>query len=192
MASLKFLIMIVLLVAPALAIAHSGPALDSHGCHYDRVRGNYHCHTGQLNGLVFKSKGEMLKAVASGDLPEAEQKKGFISRVLSGDDADSNQSPSNNEQQEHENGDSDGFFSRMSDKVAGVFGKKKNPEPSPAGPDADSVASPEGTSVEQPQGLMPEKRTIEDRLKILKGLSEMGLITQQEYDKRRAEILQEL
>jgi hypothetical protein len=51
---------------PAAAAAHSSGQLDSHGCHDDRRRGQYHCHIGEYRGLTFNSKGDFNEQVRAG------------------------------------------------------------------------------------------------------------------------------
>lgn len=52
-----------LVAFPAIALAHDGE-LDKLGCHHDRKAGSwYHCHRGPLEGRVFLSKEEALKAL---------------------------------------------------------------------------------------------------------------------------------
>jgi hypothetical protein len=36
------------------ALSHGGP-LDSQGCHFDNLAGEYHCHRGPLSGQYFRS-----------------------------------------------------------------------------------------------------------------------------------------
>jgi len=62
---MKFLIIVLILIFPATAIAHSG-ALDRYGCHYDISIHNYHCHKGILSGLVFDNREKMLYAMQDG------------------------------------------------------------------------------------------------------------------------------
>lgn len=40
---MKKILVIALLLASGLALAHSG-GTDSNGCHHDRKTGGYHCH----------------------------------------------------------------------------------------------------------------------------------------------------
>ena len=79
------------------ADAHGGPPLDNDGCHADRVRGNYHCDSGELRGRVFRSRGHLKDSLESGDLPEADVDdgvSGFVSDLLSlGDEAEKAASP---------------------------------------------------------------------------------------------------
>lgn len=61
------------------ALAHMAGALDHYGCHADRRKGGYHCHSGRMNGEQFASKSAMLKALKSGaavqDDPAPEEKR---------------------------------------------------------------------------------------------------------------------
>ncbi|MFT4571377.1 MAG: hypothetical protein ACI8TX_002485 [Hyphomicrobiaceae bacterium] len=141
------------LLLPALAMAHGGPPLDGHGCHADRVRGQYHCHLRELKGRVFKSRGAMLEAIESGDLPSPTQKSAF-----------------------------EGLFGGGDSKATA-----ETAEPTQTEDTANQAVGAVPATPSQPQA-----RTIEDRLRILQGLHEMGLITETEHDRRRAEILQEL
>lgn len=160
--TLAWIVLAALLSPAGIASAHSGPRLDTDGCHYDRPRGDYHCHKGDLRGRVFRSRGEMQEARANDQLPEPTQ-TGFIERVFG-------PSPSN----------------------------KDTPAPAPAAPvapAASETASPAAPAVvpTAPAAQAPPgERTIEERLRVLKGLREMDLITQQEYDERRVEILKDL
>lgn len=53
------------LLAPSVLFAHGG-GTDSLGCHNDRQRGGYHCHSGPLAGRAFNSKEEAMRALESG------------------------------------------------------------------------------------------------------------------------------
>ena len=46
----------------SVALGHGGRT-DSLGCHNDRQRGGYHCHSGPLAGQSFSSKEEALRAL---------------------------------------------------------------------------------------------------------------------------------
>lgn len=155
---------IILLLASS-ALAHSGPKLDEHGCHSDRVRGNVHCHRGELDGMTFDSRGAMLEAVASGKLPEPKKKENFLDRMvgaLGGDD----------------------------EEPAAEAATEQPAAQAPLAP-VDVPAQPAPTAAATPGPTAPE-RTIEERLKKLKGLYDLQLITKAEYDTRRTEILSEL
>jgi len=51
--------MVMLLFARVL-YPHGG-GLDAYGCHHDRKRGGYHCHSGPFAGQSFSSQQEMLQ-----------------------------------------------------------------------------------------------------------------------------------
>jgi hypothetical protein len=153
---------LLLLAISAPASAHTGATLDMHGCHPDRVRGEYHCHTGPLAGHSFRSQGEMLRVLDSGEIPEKEDKE-----------------PS--------------WFQRM------WPGSKKKSEEAAAGAaetstDAQAGAAVAGTTgaPPAPAAPTPPPSDVEERLRILKGLYNMELITEEEYATRRREILEDL
>jgi len=50
------------MVFSSQALGHGGRT-DSLGCHHDRQRGGYHCHSGPLAGQSFSSKEEALRAL---------------------------------------------------------------------------------------------------------------------------------
>ena len=50
------------LLFSSVALGHGGRT-DSLGCHHDRQRGGYHCHSGPLAGQSFSSKEEALRAL---------------------------------------------------------------------------------------------------------------------------------
>ncbi len=54
------------LVFSSQVLGHGG-GLDSLGCHHDRQRGGYHCHSGPLAGQSFSSKEEALRALEGSD-----------------------------------------------------------------------------------------------------------------------------
>jgi len=60
MTKLSRLLLALCAAAPLAALAHNGK-LDKHGCHKDRNKGGYHCHSGALKGESFASDMEMLK-----------------------------------------------------------------------------------------------------------------------------------
>lgn len=157
------------LCLPAGASAHTGATLDMHGCHPDRVRGQYHCHTGKLAGHSFSSRGEMLSVLESGEVPEVEDKEpSWFSRMLGrgGDDAEESAGTAA--------GDAGAAETAAATPPAAAGGAQ------PAAPSAPGVAAAASTS------------DIEERLRILKGLYNMQLITEDEYAQRRREILAEL
>lgn len=60
-------IILILTLLPGISLAHRGGQIKSgplKGCHHDRKRGNFHCHTkSTLSGRSFKTKSEALKAL---------------------------------------------------------------------------------------------------------------------------------
>ena len=50
----------------SVALGHGG-GTDSLGCHHDRPRGGYHCHTGPLAGQSFSTKEEALRVLEGND-----------------------------------------------------------------------------------------------------------------------------
>jgi len=54
------------LLLPCLSHAHNVGPLDSRGCHDDRRRGTYHCHTGEYAGLTFNSVADLERQVRAG------------------------------------------------------------------------------------------------------------------------------
>ncbi len=52
------------LLFSSVALGHGGRT-DSLGCHNDRQRGGYHCHSGALAGQSFSSKDAALRAMSS-------------------------------------------------------------------------------------------------------------------------------
>jgi hypothetical protein len=178
-----------LLIVPELARAHSAGPLDVYGCHPDRRKGGYHCHTGKYAGVSFSSKAEMLekrKAGVTGDQLRAEQ---AAARKAAGK--------------------SDGFWPSW----VPFLGKKKSKESEePTTASAGSEAEAAAATVNQPAGkrsadaasggdaapprvvegtgrkpIVPQG--IEERLAVLKGLHDKGLITDAEYADKKAEIL---
>ncbi|MFP6600319.1 MAG: SHOCT domain-containing protein [Deltaproteobacteria bacterium] len=55
-----------LLLACPTASGHMAGSTDHYGCHADRRKGGYHCHSGRMNGQNFRSKGAMLDVLESG------------------------------------------------------------------------------------------------------------------------------
>jgi len=75
MSVLRFMVFIGCLASPLLAEAHSAGKLDKHGCHKDRQKGGYHCHSGALKGQNFTSEMEMLKALHTQERAEEAKRK---------------------------------------------------------------------------------------------------------------------
>jgi len=137
------------LLAPDLARAHSAGPLDGYGCHEDRRRREYHCHTGEYRTLKFKSKATMLdykRRGVSGHEIRVERDGPESVYPVSPDDAGWKKWVP--------------FRRRLSSNVAR----------------ADIIV---------PRG-------IQERLRVLKELHDQGLITGDEYEAKRKDILGEL
>jgi hypothetical protein len=137
------------LLAPAAAWSHSAGKLDSYGCHDDRRRGGYHCHTGDMTGLKFSSKAAMLKERESAE-SVAEMRK------------------AHGEGTTVENDEEGGWRSWI------------------------PFAGSKSESKEVTSGEVIVPRGIEERLRVLKNLHGKHLITDEEYEAKRKEILGEL
>lgn len=78
--------------------------------------------------------------------------------------------------------DKEGFFSRL-----WPFGKHHEQQAAPAadgsGDGATTTATPE---------VSEKQRQLEEKLKVLQGLYEMGLITRDEYEQRRKAVLEQI
>ncbi len=151
-----------LLSLPTAALAHTGGALDHYGCHADRREGNYHCHQGNLKGYSFPSHDAMIEAVRTGHLPEKPPEK-------------------------------EGFFSKY-----WPFGSKKDNDAQAVAPASAQAAAPQESEA-QAATPAPARdpgsnngRPVEERLRILSGLRDMGLITNEEYEARRKAILEQI
>ena len=60
----RLLAITIVLLFSSQVFGHSGRT-DSLGCHHDRQRGGYHCHSGPLAGQSFSSKEEAQAALAA-------------------------------------------------------------------------------------------------------------------------------
>ncbi|TFH24376.1 MAG: SHOCT domain-containing protein [Myxococcales bacterium] len=139
---------------PTLVAAHTAGSQDRYGCHDDRNKGGYHCHTGDYSGLKFGSKREMINAREEG-------LTALDIRKARGEDVSEETSLSNAANAES------GWrrwvpFARRSEQQGVGNGE-----------------------VIIPRGL-------EQRLAVVKDLHEKGLITDEEYDTKRREILGDL
>lgn len=67
---------------PALALAHTGGALDAEGCHVDHRNETYHCHRGEAGGYTFADRAAMQEAVRTGKFPDKTvEEEGFFSKL---------------------------------------------------------------------------------------------------------------
>lgn len=83
----------------------------------------------------------------------------------------------------------EGFFAKL-----WPFGGDKNEESAASSEPAAAENAPaaDGTAAPAAASATPTGRSFEERLRILSGLRDMGLISQQEYDTRRKAILEQL
>ena len=59
----KFILATIAILAfSSFAFAHPG-GRDAYGGHYDKEKGNYHVHSGPLEGRTYKNQENMLKAL---------------------------------------------------------------------------------------------------------------------------------
>lgn len=170
---------------PVLAAAHTGGALDAEGCHADHRKGSYHCHRGEAAGYTFPNRAAMEEAVRTGNYPEKSvDEEGFFQKLWPWG--------SKHEQQEAapeaDKGSADA-------PVAAPAAGASAPAPRTDTPAADSAAAPASASppsagaATAPAGPQNE---YERRLKVLQGLYEMGLISREEYEAKRKEVLGQL
>ncbi|MCA1807064.1 MAG: SHOCT domain-containing protein [Actinobacteria bacterium] len=130
---------------PAIALAHTGGALDADGCHTDHRNSTYHCHRGEAGGYTFADRAAMQDAVRTGKFPDKTVEK-------------------------------EGFFSKLW----------------PFGKDEEEEAGGEGSTPAAGAAVPGSQRDAEQRLKTLQGLYEMGLLSREEYEAKRKEVLGQL
>ena len=139
---------------PALATAHTAGPQDRYGCHDNRNKGGYHCHTGDYAGIKFGSKREMINA----------REEGLTSidiRKARGEDVSD------------ETGLSNAAESESGWRRWVPFARRS-----------------ESQGVGNGEVIIP--RGLEQRLAVVKDLHEKGLITDEEYEAKRREILGDL
>lgn len=173
----------VLLGTPWLAIAHTGGALDVQGCHADHRDDTYHCHRGEAAGYTFPNKAAMLEAVRTGDFPDKTvEAEGFFSKLW----------PFGNKHEQDDGKDAAPGVLADDAGVATDSGAVAGPAPE----NGESPGLETGSTVsETPSAAVPRTPEQEDaaqRLKVARGLYEMGLITKEEYEAKRQAILAEL
>ncbi|HYC57674.1 MAG TPA: SHOCT domain-containing protein [Candidatus Binatia bacterium] len=203
---------LLLLAGAGPVLAHTGGSLDSHGCHDDRRKGDFHCHHGELRGHSFTSRKAMLEAVESGNLPPRPERRSFFSRWLPGRDQDepqetearaaepSRQAPRDDAAQQTSEPPSAG-----DEDATAVAAPENAPTARPGPPPAAAQhprpgvvrpapsAAPRASSTVSP--ALPERRrerSFEERLETLQRLLDEGLITREEYQERRRAILDEI
>lgn len=176
---------------PLVASAHTGGALDAEGCHADHRKGTYHCHRGDAAGYTFPNRPAMQEAVRTGKFPEKSvEAEGFFEKLW----------PWGSKHQQQEaappaaTGSSDVRSASPAPPAEGAAAPATGSAPvgSPAvgAPPAASPAAPAASGA--PQGPAGAQNEYERRLKVLQGLYEMGLITREEYEAKRKEVLGQL
>ena len=182
-------VMALVCLAPDHADAHAAGAIDPYGCHSDhRKTGDYHCHRGRYSGIEFSSKADMLEKKKAGVTAE---------ELRSGEHAAGEATAGGEKKQESEWSLLPRFGDDDNDD-ASADGEKKQKSKwnllSRFGNDDDdasdqpsmhaSNAGNGGTAI-VPKGL-------EQRLRTLKSLHAEGLITDEEYERKKLEILGDL
>jgi len=153
------------------ASAHTGGPLDADGCHADHRTGTYHCHRGAAAGYTFPNREAMLEAVRTGKFPEKSvEAEGFFSRLWPWG-------------KKHEQAPTE---APATTRIPGAAAGSPDAAASAAEP-----ATPSGASTAS--GTASDKeRDVSDKLKVLQGLYEMGLISKDEYEGRRKAILDQI
>jgi hypothetical protein len=175
---------------PLVASAHTGGALDAEGCHADHRKGTYHCHRGDAAGYTFPDRPAMQEAVRTGKFPEKSvDAEGFFEKLW----------PWGSKHQQQQatppaaTGSSDAPASApapAAGAAAPATGSAPGGSPVVDAPPAASPAAPAAPGASPaPAGSQNE---YERRLKVLQGLYEMGLITREEYEAKRQEVLGQL
>jgi hypothetical protein len=193
---------------PVVASAHTGGALDADGCHPDHRTGTYHCHRGAAAGYTFPNRDAMLEAVRTGKYPEKSvDEDGFFSKIWPWGSKHQDQKEAEEEETKGEPvqplppGEKPAVIAPAPVAPAPAAPAAKHGEPlppeenlAPAAPapsaaPAASAATGASAAATAPAGPQNE---YERRLKVLQGLYEMGLITKEEYETKRKEVLGQL
>lgn len=177
-----------LLLLPAFATAHTGDALDADGCHADHRTGEYHCHRGAAAGYSFPNREAMLEAVKTGKFPEKEtvEKDSVWSRMWPWGGHGHEEKPTANSPETAPTGASASAPAPVSSPAAANAASAASGSAA-AGAPATVAASPAASSP-----ATDKENEFEQRLKILQGLYEMGLITKDEYEQKRKAVLDQL
>lgn len=200
---------------PLPASAHTGGALDHYGCHADHRKGDYHCHNGNLRGYTFPSRDALHEAMRTGNFPEKPpHKEGFFEKLWPFGKTKADSAPAADPAPVAEPAAAAEPAPEPAPEPARVHPQAAAaaaptaapaavaPAPAAAAPPRAAVAPAPAVVPAQPAAVAPapapapapaaQGRSFEERLKVLSGLRDMGLITQDEYDARRKAILDEL
>jgi hypothetical protein len=172
---------------PFVAYAHTGGALDVEGCHPDHRKGTYHCHRGEAAGYTFPDRPAMLEAVRTGKFPEKSvEAEGFFDKLW----------PWGNKHEQQEAPDAATGDSGSKPATPAAEAPAAVAPAEGAAPPRDSPAvvspSPSAAPAAAPVAPAAPQSEPERRLKVLQGLYEMGLISREEYEAKRKEVLGQL
>jgi hypothetical protein len=174
---------------PLVAYAHTGGALDVEGCHPDHRKGTYHCHRGDAAGYTFPDRPAMLEAVRTGKFPEKSvEAEGFFDKLWPwGNKHEQQEAP------EAATGDADAKPAADAPAAVAPAQGATPPTDSPVvvSPSPSPSSSPSAAPVAPAAPAAPQSEP-ERRLKVLQGLYEMGLISREEYEAKRKEVLGQL
>jgi hypothetical protein len=171
---------------PLVASAHTGGALDAEGCHADHRKGTYHCHRGDAAGYTFPNRPAMQEAVRTGKFPEKSvDEEGFLQKLWPWG--------SKHQQQEAAPPAATGSSDAPATAPAAPAEGAAAPATGAAAADGTVVSPPAAPAASgAPQAPAGAQNEYERRLKVLQGLYEMGLITREEYEAKRKEVLGQL
>jgi hypothetical protein len=152
-------------LAPDHAAAHAAGALDPYGCHSDhRKTRDYHCHRGRYSGIEFTSKADMLEKKKAGVTAE---------ELRSGEYAEGEAAAGGEKKP------------KSTWSLLPRFGGDDDDDKASDQPSMHASNSGNGDTAIVPKG-------VEQRLRTLKSLHAEGLITDEEYERKKLEILGDL
>jgi hypothetical protein len=179
---------------PLVAYAHTGGALDAEGCHADHRKGTYHCHRGDAAGYTFPNRAAMQEAVRTGKFPDKSvDEEGFFDKLWPWGNKHEQQETTPEKDADDSAGKAASPGAAAQPPTAPASGSP--PPADGAAPPADSpvvVTPPAGSAPTAPAAPSAPQSEPERRLKVLQGLYEMGLISREEYEAKRKEVLGQL
>ncbi len=176
------------LLWPAPARSHRGPAMDHSGCHKDHREKNYHCHKGEMDNLYFRSKADMIKMRKTGEDTTIEAPEETFLGDLFGN------SKRKAAKQDKKTGELEARVKALESQLEGGAAAQAAPAAAAGAPVAESAVQTRAAApAPSSHSSFPVRANeAEDRLFRLKRLYEKGLITEEEYDAKRKEILDTL
>jgi hypothetical protein len=172
---------------PVVASAHTGGALDAAGCHPDHRKGTYHCHRGDAAGYTFPNRAAMEEAVRTGKYPEKSvDEEGFFEKLWPWGNKHEQQEAAPAANEAATSSPSTGAAEPAEGTAATAPSASAPAAPAPEG----STAAPQAPAA--PSAPAAPQNEYERRLKVLQGLHEMGLISREEYEAKRKEVLGQL